>query len=324
MLIFAVMEKEIGINGSRSGLDQRELGIEWLSLDEIIELERENPQKVDQLLQRVKIVHKIGGDGTLGCLADLLIKHEKADLPIMEWGGGRALTAVRASVREITHPDNGVCVVTHRPIRVESPELDQEIWTYLAGGGQLSVAASRNIEQLMRENPLMEIEKAYQTAGMASFKQVMAGSWVNPEHLRYQEKRNENWKELDGVRAVAAVVGLPFLGTFAFRGKPEELWLLEMGAGSRYQLVCKYGLVLAIGAYFPHGPDLLIWTRLVKRHEAAAVEILPDQQTDPNICLDGELRTLREKIRVTRASQSLTILIPTKLAARYNKKLRVS
>jgi len=295
-----------------------------LSLEKIIELERENPQEVDQFFQGAKEVHKIGGDGTFGCLADLLIKHEKADLPIMEWSGGRALTAVRASVREITHPDNDVCVVTHRPIRVESPELDQEIWTYLAGGGQLSVAASKNIEQLIRENPLMEIEKAYQVAGTASFKQVMAGSWVNPKHLRYQEKRKENWKELDGIRAVAAVVGLPFLGTFGFRGKPEELWLLEMGAASRYQLACKYGLALAIGAYFPHGPDLLIWSGLVEKHEAAVVEILPDQQADPNFCLDGELRTLREKIRVTRANQSLTILIPTKLAVRYNKNLRES
>lgn len=167
-----------------------------MSLEEIIELERENPQEVDQFFQGAEKVHIIGGDGAFGYLADRLIKHEKADLPIMEWGGGRALTAVRASVREITHPDNDVCVVTHRPIRVESPELDQEIWTYLAGGSQLSVAASRNIEQLIKENPLMEIEKAYQVAGTASFKQVMAGSWVNPEHLRYQEKRKENWKEV--------------------------------------------------------------------------------------------------------------------------------
>lgn len=263
-----------------------------------------------------------GGDGTLAYIFDS-IRQSGKEPAVYYKGGGSASTLLRGIVDLpiVSVPDQ-LCDIfepeafetrNYHPLIRENEEGVKACGAYLGGFGHLTTKVTE-IKEWLYNHKLIDAHVAYKIAGAASV--LSLNNRVQPEVVRY--KKNGKDEEIDTrYLAEAAVVTIPRLGTFSFRGEvsDDEVWLLTMAGESNWDLTSSYIKSLFVGGLL-NKPDRVIEKGLVQVQNANEVQIYPGQPEDanrPNVCFDGELGRVEGGFKLYRDPQALTIITPKSL-----------
>jgi len=274
------------------------------------------------------IIHS-GGDGSLGFLLDVLYKaypKEENIPPLLLLGGGTANTTLRGlanweekgglpkNLVDIFHKEKFV-VKSYRPLSLclLDDTKQEEIAAYLAGFGHLTIGVTKIFEKIRgRINPTL----AYLNAAILSLTNLHQR--CQPQLLDFDDKSFPAKVKL----AALAVLGVSHLATFSLNQEisNEDFLLLFLQGETEAELYLKYLTTLVVGGVFTGGVDWLIRHQIVNLQKGRQVSVLPDQENNPNACIDGELKKFNGSLTVKRADKPVTVIVPKEVVGRYKRK----
>jgi len=251
-----------------------------------------------------------GGDGTTGYILNALMHIDGQPALLLE-GGGSANTllkglrttpqvAIPQDLTDVCPPDSFEAHL-YRPPQIIS-DKGVETTAYLVAPDHLTVDVTKHKEKI--GDRLGSVHLSYIVSGLISLlalKSRVAPGDITPSLGINQEKI-----------AAAASIAVPILGTFKLLQSidPNKLRLLSISAHTEYGLLMKYASILLVASSFPNGADTVIKLGLMHSKDVDRIAMTPDPHHSPNICIDGELRSLRGRIEITRSPQGRLIIIP--------------
>ena len=296
---------------------------------EIFSFNRCFNQKILERYNPSLIIH-LGGDGSLGFLLNVLYAAypKKENIPpLFLLGGGTANTTLRGLANwgeeerlpdDLANifPEEEFAVKNYQPLCLAmslQDENQKEIAAYLAGFGHLTIAVTKIFERIRNGfNPTF----AYLTAAGLSL--VTLHKRCRPQLLNFDGKIFSPEIKL----AALAVLGVPYLATFSLNQKIAngEIFLLSLQSETERELYLKYLTTLVIGGVFAGGVDWLIRRKVVNLQRGRQVSVLPDQEKNPNACVDGELKRFNGPLTLKRVNKPVTVIVPKKVVERYKRK----
>ena len=273
------------------------------------------------------IIHS-GGDGSLGFLLDVLYKaypEGKNIPPLLLLGGGTANTTLRglANLRDEENlpddlvnifPEEEFVVKSYRPLSLclLDDAKQEKIAAYLAGFGHLTIGVTKIFEKIRgRINPTL----AYLTDAILSLTNLHQR--CQPQLLDFDDKSFPAKVKL----AALAVLGVSHLATFSLNQEisNEDFLLLFLQGETEAELYLKYLTTLVVGGVFTGGVDWLIRRKVVNLQKGRQVSVLPDQEDNPNACIDGELKRFERPLTIKRAKSEVILIIPQEIVKRYKR-----
>lgn len=283
------------------------------------------------------VVH--GGDGTLGLAIDMAKKAYEREItdgviPLVYLGGGTADTTRKylqglspereprkedGRVPDFFHPRQYKYIDYFPPRATFSTDKKQYL-AYLLGGDFLSVGTQEELEILRNRGSIGNIRWAYTRAVIKNAARAYRERDFKP---RPEEVRIYSGEELTNALssekkyvAVASTLTHQIFGAFTFK-KPvpdKKIRFLSMSGGregrnSFRRFYARFGLALGMGVV---NPDWPVEKGLLQMEEVDLVEMELDKREEigNNYLFDGELRSRKGTVSISRAETSVPIIVP--------------